>query len=204
MKVKFVRRQAKSSLVFTLGFFFLMALGPALQIDGRIVYDALMPYTILETILPFFKLSGVPIRMVIMVTLSASVLCAMAIARYYIVSSEGQSIYCMCLCWFYFSLNLCRTLAYRHHQIPQLYTHALSELPNDGGVLDLAAPTKYLQLYYQTKHHKPMVFGYVARTPSSVTEKEKGLNRPLTVGEYIRLWNEYQMGYIVTPDHDRI
>jgi hypothetical protein len=77
---------------------------------------------------------------------------------------------------------------------------ALAELPDEGGVLDLAAPTKYLQLYYQTQHHKPMVFGYVARTPSSVAEKETGLNRAINRGEYVRLWDEYQVGYIVTPD----
>ena len=76
----------------------------------------------------------------------------------------------------------------------------LTNLPNDGGVLDLAAPTKYLQLYYQTVHRKPMVFGYVARTPSSVAEKEKGLNRAINRGNYVTLWEQYDIRYIVTPD----
>jgi hypothetical protein len=80
------------------------------------------------------------------------------------------------------------------------YVTALAKLPDDGGVLDLAAPTKYLQLYYQTQYRKPMVFGYVARTPSSVAEKEISLNRAINRGEYIRLWDEYQVGYIVTED----
>ena len=60
-------------------FFFLLALGPVLQVNGRIVYEALMPYMLLEKILPFLKLSGVPVRMVVMVTLAASVLSAMAV-----------------------------------------------------------------------------------------------------------------------------
>jgi len=80
------------------------------------------------------------------------------------------------------------------------YVTALAELPNDGGVLDKAAPTKYLQLYYQIQYRKPMVFGYVARTPSSIAEKEKGLVRASNRGEYVRLWNDYQVRYIVTAD----
>jgi hypothetical protein len=65
-------------------------------------------------------------------------------------------------------------------------------------VLDLAAPTKHLHLYYQTRHRKPLVFGYVARTPSSVAEKEKGIIRAINRGEYVRLWDEYKVRYIVT------
>jgi len=83
--------------------------------------------------------------------------------------------------------------------MPQ-YVAALADLPNDGGVLDKAAPTKYLQVYYQTAHRKPMVFGYVARTPSSVVEKEKGLNRAINRENYTTLWDEYRVRYIVTRD----
>ncbi|MCK7483340.1 MAG: hypothetical protein M0C28_44555 [Candidatus Moduliflexus flocculans] len=64
---------------FIAAFFFLMALGPALQVNGSVVYESLMPYTLLEKVLPFLKLSGVPVRMVVMVTPSASVLSAMAV-----------------------------------------------------------------------------------------------------------------------------
>jgi hypothetical protein len=45
-----------------------------------------------------------------------------------------------------------------------------------------------------------MVFGYVARTPSSVVEKEKSLNRAINRQEYIRLWSEYHIRYIVSRD----
>ena len=57
-----------------------------------------------------------------------------------------------------------------------------------------------MQLYYQTQHHKPMVFGYVARTPSSVAEKEKGITRAINRGNYSTMWKEYNIRYIVTKD----
>ena len=67
-------------------------------------------------------------------------------------------------------------------------------------MLDEAAPTKYLQLYYQTAHRKTLAFGYVARTPSSVVEKEKGLKRAINRGNYAALWDTYRVRYIVTED----
>lgn len=178
-------------------FFFLLALGPALRINGRIVYESLMPYTLLEKLLPFLKLSGVPVRMVMMVTLSASVLCAMAISL--LMKSPRGRVFAFLLVGLLVVEYLPGSLPATPTGFPN-YVTALADLPDDGGALDLAAPTKYLQLYYQTAHHKPMAFGYVARTPSSVAEMEKGLNRAINRGEYATLWNTYRIRYIVTRD----
>jgi len=182
---------------FISGFFFLMALGPALQVNGKIVYKSLMPYTLMENILPFLKLSGVPIRMVVMVVLSASVLSAMAFAM--LQRSSRSRVLIPLILILLFVESLPTVLPFTSTEVPD-YVTALADLPNDGGVLDKAALTKYSQLYYQTQYRKPMIFGYVARTPSSVAEKEKGLVRASNRGEYVRLWNEYQVRYIVTPD----
>jgi len=182
---------------FISGFFFLMALGPVLQINGKIVYESLMPYTLMEKILPFLKLSGVPIRMVVMVVLSASVLSAMAFKM--MQRSSRSRVFIPLILVLLFVETLPTFLPFTSTAVPD-YVSALAELPNDGGVLDKAAPTKYSQLYYQTQYRKPMVFGYVARTPSSVAEKEKGLVRASNRGEYVRLWNEYQVRYIITTD----
>lgn len=181
---------------FLIGFFFLMALGPALQVNGKVVYDSLMPYTLLEKILPFLKLSGVPIRIVIMVILSAAVLSAMAV-KTLIENLPKQSILLSFAIVLLIIEYVPASLPLTSTDMPD-YVSALAELPNDGGVLDLAAPTKYVQLYYQTQHCKPMVFGYVARTPSSVAEKEASLKRAINRGEYVRLWDEYNIRYIVT------
>ena len=195
--VKFSGESEINLWYFLISFFFLLALGPALQIGGKIVYDLLMPYTLLEKIIPFLKLSGVPIRMVVMIFLSASVLSAMAITVIQKLS-RGRTFIILILVLLFVE-TLPKSLPATPTTFPN-YVTALSDLPNDGGVLDNAASTKYLQLYYQTQHRKPLIFGYVARTPSSVVEKEKDINRAINRDEYVRLWNEYQVRYIVTAD----
>ena len=195
--VEFIRTNEMYLWYFLAGFFFLMALGPALQVNGKIVYDALMPYTLMEKILPFLKLSGVPVRMVIILILSVSVLSAMSLKQMQKLL-KGR-VYIFLIFALLFVETLPTALPFTPITFPG-YVTALSDLPNDGGVLDLTAPTKYMQLYYQTEHRKPMVFGYVARTPSSVAEKEKGLVRAINRGEYVRLWDEYQVRYIVTKE----
>lgn len=181
---------------FLIGFFFLMALGPALQVGGEIVYNALMPYTILETVLPFLKLSGVPIRMVVMVTLSASVLSAMAL-QVLIRSTPRKSVITSLVMLLMLFEYLPASLPSTSTEMPD-YVTALAELPNDGGALDRMAPTRYLQLYYQTAHQKPLTFGYVSRLPASVADKEVGLMRAVNRGDYVKLWDEYNIRYIVT------
>jgi hypothetical protein len=182
---------------FIAAFFFLMALGPVLRVNGEIVYEGVMPYTLLEKVLPFLKLSGVPVRMVAMITLSASVLAAMAITL--IPKTPRGRMFTFLIAALLFVEYLPKSLPATPTEAPA-YVTALADLPNDGGVLDKAAGTKYLQLYYQTVHRKPMVFGYVARTPSSVAEKEKDLNRAINRENYTALWDVYRVRYIVTKD----
>jgi hypothetical protein len=180
-----------------MGFFFLMALGPVLQINGKIVFDTLMPYTIMEKVIPFLQLSGVPVRMMVMVTLSMSVMSAMAITH--LSKTPRGKIFTLLLVTLLFIEYLPRSLPSTSTGTPKFVT-ALAELPNDGGVLDMAAPTKYIQLYYQTQYNKPMAFGYIARTSSSVVEKEKALNRAINRENYAALWDTYHIRYIVTND----
>lgn len=182
---------------FLAGFFFLMALGPVLQVNGKVVYEAFTPYTLLENILPFLKLSGVPVRMVVMVTLAASVLSAMAVTL--IPRSPRGRMFAFLVIALLFIESLPASLPAAPTDVPA-YVTALAELPDDGGVLDQAAQTKYLQLYYQTVHQKPMAFGYIARTPSSVAEKASLLRRAVNRQEYSELWDTYRIRYIATTD----
>lgn len=190
-------RHTLSLWVFLAGFFFLMALGPVLQVNGKIVYESLTPYTLLEKILPFLKLSGVPVRMVVMVTLAASVLSAMAVTL--IPRSPRGRMFAFVVVALLFIETLPASLPAAPTDVPP-YVTALAELPDDGGVLDQAAQTKYLQLYYQTVHQKPMAFGYIARTPSSVAEKGSLLRRAVNRQEYSALWDTYRIRYIATAD----
>lgn len=179
------------------GFFFLMALGPVLQVNGKVVYEALTPYTLLEKILPFLKLSGVPVRMAVMVTLAASVLSAMAVTL--IPKSPRGRMFAFVVISLLVIESLPAPLPAAPTDVP-VYVTALAELPDEGGVLDQAAQTKYLQLYYQTVHQKPMAFGYIARTPTSVAEKGSLLRRTVNRGEYSKLWDTYRIRYIVTRE----
>ena len=60
-------------------FFAVMALGPVLHVGGPAIYDGPMPYSALEAVFPSLRLSGVPVRMVVMVTLAASVIVAIGV-----------------------------------------------------------------------------------------------------------------------------
>ena len=195
--VEITAQHSMSLWYFLAGFFFLMALGPVLRINGNVVYEGLMPYTLLEKVLPFLKLSGVPARMVVMVTLSAAVLGAMAI-NVLLKAPRGKVFATLIVALLIFE-SLPTSLPATPTTMPD-YVTALANLPNDGGVLDEAAPTKYFQLYYQTAYRKPLVFGYVARTPSSVVEKETELRRAINRRNYAALWDTYHIRYIVTKD----
>ncbi|MBK9924163.1 MAG: hypothetical protein IPP66_02630 [Anaerolineales bacterium] len=179
-----------------LGFFFLMALGPALQINGKIIYSTLMPYTLLEKILPFLKLSGVPVRMVVMITLTASVLSAIALQELLAGTPQNKIIATLLLLLLAFE-SLPARLPSTSTEVPE-YVSALAKLPNVGGVLDLTSSTRYVQLYYQTAHRKPLVFGYVSRIPTSLDEKEADIRKAVNKEDYAHLWDEYHIRYIVT------
>ena len=196
-KRKDAAQQSINLWYFLAGFFFLMALGPILQVNGNIVYEGWMPYTLLEKVLPFLKLSGVPARMVVMVTLSAAVMGAMAIAV--LLKAPRGKVFAALIAALLIFESLPTSLPATPTAMPD-YVTALADLPNDGGVLDEAAPTKYFQLYYQTAYRKPLVFGYVARTPSSVVEKETELKRAINRGNYAVLWDTYHIRYIVATD----
>jgi len=60
-------------------FFGIMALGPALHIVGKCIYAGIMPYDILQILFPPLRLSGCPVRMMVMVMLSASVISAIGL-----------------------------------------------------------------------------------------------------------------------------
>lgn len=64
---------------FILIFFTIMSLGPALHIWGWEIPFIRFPYALFEMVFPPLKVSGVPVRMIIMTTLSAAVISAMGI-----------------------------------------------------------------------------------------------------------------------------
>ena len=69
-------------------------------------------------------------------------------------------------------------------------------MPDGGGIIDTSA-RRTLALYYQTIHEKPMAFGYVARIPKSVQDKEKTVKQLLRDKDFGRLHADWGFRYLV-------
>jgi hypothetical protein len=76
------------------------------------------------------------------------------------------------------------------------YVQALRDAPGNDGVVDLVSGMGEA-LAYQTTHHKPVAFGYIARLPRSVAERDRELEQVLRASRYDRLWRDYRLRYVV-------
>ncbi len=183
----------------TAGFFFLLALGPALHVGGTAVWYKAMPYWLLGRVLPFLNLSGVPARMTVMVVLSTAIMSAFAL-RDLLFGSQRTRLLTLGLLAVVLFQTLPAPLATVTNDVPD-YVTALAKLPDDGGgVLNLVKARSGRLLYYQTVYNKPMAFGYVARLPASVTKKDADLSNAIAANDYAALWDTYRIRYIVISD----
>ncbi len=175
-------------------FFAVMSLGPVLHIWGREIPFVILPYTLFETFFPPLKLSGVPVRMMVMVVLSAALIAGIG---FKLLLQEPMKK----RCWALLLMGLL-LFEYLPKNIPvsQIltpgYVAFLQQLPGKSPVLD-SVSKPCLALYYQTIHEKPMAFGYVARVPQSVREQERSLKRLVSKGDYYTLQAGYGFQYLV-------
>lgn len=168
-----------------IGFFGVMSLGPNLKIGGHelaigpgvslLGHDdvnlLVLPYAVLWLIFPPWRLAGVPLRMMVMVQLAAAVLAAggwHALAT----SRHRRSLLMAALLALVVIEYLPYPLRVTSPDVPA-YVKALTRLP-EGAVIDLAANGPQA-LYYQTVHQKPIAFGYISRTPTSVDQADLAL-----------------------------
>jgi hypothetical protein len=179
----------------TLIFFAVMSLGPVLHIWGREVPFIRLPYALLENVFPPLKLSGAPVRMMVMVMLSSAVICAMGF-KMLLRASPGKR-------WLVVPLLIVLSVEYLPKPVPASqptvppYVRVLNSLPDDGSIIDtVSRPT--LALYFQTIHEKPMAFGYVARIPTSVGDEERTLKQLVRDNDYMTLFCGYRFKYLVT------
>jgi len=176
--------------------FLVLALGPTLQVGGREVIHqtGVMPYGWLQALLPFLKVSGVPVRMMVMVTLSVAVLSAFGFALLWQGSRRDRAAA--------ITLGALVVVEYLPTPIPTVpiappgYVRALTALPGGDGVLDLVSSQEEA-LAYQTIHQKPLAFGYIARVPKSVADKDRELESLVRARRYDRLWPDYRLRYVV-------
>ncbi|MCJ7582833.1 MAG: hypothetical protein MUP98_20140 [Candidatus Aminicenantes bacterium] len=195
VKRKKIREPSLNLWFFIFLFFLVLSLGPVLHIWGKEISWFKLPYILLEFIFPPLKLGGMPIRMMVMTSLSAGILFAFGFKLLW----EGPArkkifmgLLITVMCFEY----LPRPMPMTRVDVPD-YVLALKELPGSGGVLDtFSLPT--FALYYQVVHGKPMAEGYIARIPVSVSEKNDRIKELLNNSEFELLYRGYHFRYLVT------
>ena len=181
-----------------LGFFLVMSLGPVLHVWGAQVGPELLPYAWLEAIFPPLTISGVPLRMMVMVTLAASVLVAMGFKLLLSGSGARRGVAVLLVALMAVEF-LPKPLPASALTVPP-YVNVLAGLKDDKGVLDTVA-NKTMVLYYQTVHQKPIALGYVSRLPKSVAGIDYQLTQVFEQRDYAKLRRVFGIRYVVVqPD----
>jgi hypothetical protein len=176
-------------------FFGIMALGPVLQLAGKTVFTGPMPYAFLQLLFPPLKLSGCPVRMMVMVMLSAAVISAIALSSLLKTKGIGK-IFIIASFIFLMSFDFMpKPLPSSKLDIPA-YVEILKGLPKEGGMIDTVnqIPTA---LYYQTIHEIPMADGYISRSSISVCRELERKKSAIENKNYFSLLNDFNTHYIL-------
>ncbi len=186
---------------FILLFFFILSLGPVIHIWGREIPYVFMPYSIAQKILPFLSLSGMPVRMMVMVNLTSGVLCALGLGLIKKIKTFGLWLI-GAIVIIMFVEYLPRALTITGITIPP-YVRFLAGEKNNSGVLDMVED-KNMNLYYQTVHGKPIAFGYISRYPQSVLISDYFILSLLNDGRFDDLCHKYGLKYLVVNSQEKI
>jgi hypothetical protein len=79
------------------------------------------------------------------------------------------------------------------------YVEVLRNAAGADGVLDMVSGPSHA-LLYQTIHHRPMAFGYLARVPRTVEDRDRKLEEAVRHQRFDRLWPDYRLRYVVAKD----
>jgi hypothetical protein len=192
--------------MLVLGVFWVISLGPKLQILGESDHGILLPYALLEVLFPPLKMSGVPIRFMVMATMAVAVL-----------ASEGLAqLHAQRRVWLAVPLALVAVFECLPSPMPATAIpvpeaiRMLTRLPGREAVLDLAGelcvgpsyPSPSLALYYQTLHRRPLVYGYIARLPRSTKAQDNLIRRRVKDGQWGIAASRFGIRYLLAPaDH---
>ncbi|HEV2836524.1 MAG TPA: hypothetical protein VGW58_14470, partial [Pyrinomonadaceae bacterium] len=177
--------------------FAVLALGPVIHIGGHEIRFPLMPYSLLVKLIPAMSLGGMPVRMVVMAILAASVLAAVGFAELLRRRSSSRSaIFAAVVLVILVFEFLPGLLPARENPLPD-FVRELKKLP-DGAVYDVRS-SKFHALYYQTIHQRPMAFGYISRTSTTVDAKSSELRSVFEAGDYEKLYRNYGFRYLILP-----
>jgi len=191
--------------------FWALSLGPLLRVWGTPVPFVPMPYRVLQKLVPALALSGVPARMMVMVTLAAAVLVAVALTVLWRESGRARSLAVVLLALLVVEY-LPRPIPTSAPLVPA-YVRALRAIREPGALLDLvsgyASDRPFgtdagagIALYYQTLHEHPMAAGYLARLPTSAWQQLVSITQLVDQGAFGTLCRSYGLRYLVIATHD--
>jgi hypothetical protein len=179
-------------------FFYLLALGPTWHLAGAPVWEHPTPYDIFQLVFPPLRLSGTPVRMMVMVSLSTVIVSAVGLhALFQALAPRWRRAAGLALSLLVGVELWPRPLPATALPIPP-YVESLRALPAEGGVLDTSVPSP-TALYYQTLHEKPLLDGYISRYPTTVFNAWQNKMSLLNGGDYLGLAQQYNLRYVVMP-----
>lgn len=183
-------------LVFLAIFFGIMSFGPRLHLGRHTLESVPMPYVLLEKIVPGLKLSGVPVRMMLITILALAVIATLVLARLNLRTWKGKLLIAAFVIVYAIEVWPATLPLTPRSYAP--YVYALHNVAK-GAVLDDAANSSAEQLLDQTEHEQPMILGYISRTPKSLKDKEATMVAAISRGYYTILCKDYKLRYITTP-----
>jgi hypothetical protein len=155
---------------WALGVFAVLALGPVLRLGGHALGPPWLPYAWLAHLVPAFDLSGVPVRLVLVVPLCLAVIWAVGLAS--LTGTRGGRRWAAVLFALLCFELLPAPIPTTQTEVPAVY-QALLRRPEPGALVDVATAIPE-QMWLQTLHHRPMAFGYVSRvTPYLERQKHE-------------------------------
>lgn len=181
-----------------LGVFAALALGVKFRVWGNILPWQYTPYWLLSRIFPILAISGMPVRMFVIVLLAATIIASFVVKKINLRTWPGIAIFATLLIVFYFDVRP-TSLPITPPDVPE-YVWVLKKLPQKAntGIIDNAAESAQKSTYYQTIHEKPMAFGFLTRTPTSVSNKHFLIFADIEQGRQGSLCSFYHIRYFAT------
>lgn len=178
--------------------FAVFALGPRLRVGSHVLESVPLPYAGLTKLVPSLEVSGMPMRMVVIVILAGIILASFAFKKINLSTRRGKWIFTGIVILFIVEVYPMR-LPLSFPSQPA-YVKVLKDLPqrSDTAIIDNAADTASDALFYQTIHHKPMGFGYTTRTTKSVDEQNFHIFADIEQRRQGNLCSIYHIRYFAT------
>ncbi len=178
--------------------FSVLSLGRHPRAMGGDIHAIPMPYLVLEKVFPPLAISGMPIRMIIMVIIAGIIIASFVLKKINLKTTKGKLLFA--------GIVLVSTFELYPQPLPltlpeqPAYVSVLKSLPlkEGSGIIDNAAVSSTSALYGQTEHHIPMAFGYTTRTPKSVEDKNFLIFAAIEQNRHGELCSMHHIRYMAT------